>query len=81
MGIPVAMFRTPSRSVAVAALRQRPVPIVTRGIFSKEPPSRPPPAYPGHNPLNWFENVFLAAGSAVVGLANLRRGGEINRTW
>ena len=72
------MLRTPSRYVALAAARQPAVSIFARGIFSREPPSRPPPAYPGHIPLNWFENVFLAAGSAVVGLTDLRRGGETN---
>lgn len=34
------------------------------------------PAYPGHIPLNWFENAFLAVGSAVMSLADPRRGGE-----
>jgi hypothetical protein len=33
------------------------------------------PAYPGHIPLNWFENTFLAAGSAVMALVDPRRGG------
>lgn len=38
------------------------------------------PAYGGHIPLNWFENAFLAVGSAVMSLADPRRGGElINR--
>ncbi|KIK66884.1 hypothetical protein GYMLUDRAFT_157414 [Collybiopsis luxurians FD-317 M1] len=30
--------------------------------------NRPPPAYPGHVPLNSFENAFLAVGSAVMSL-------------
>lgn len=34
------------------------------------------PAYEGHIPLNWFENAFLAVGSAVMSLANPRRGGK-----
>ena len=42
---------------------------------SGDGPSRPPPAYPGHVPLNWFENAFLAVGSAVMGLASPKRGG------
>src|SRR5258705_871224 len=42
---------------------------------SGDGPSRPPPSYPGHVPLNWFENAFLAAGSAVIGLVNPKRGG------
>ncbi len=33
------------------------------------------PAYEGHIPLNWFENTFLAVGSAVMALADPRRGG------
>ena len=33
------------------------------------------PAYEGHIPLNWFENAFLAAGSAVMSLVDPRRGG------
>ncbi|KAF8072202.1 ubiquinone biosynthesis protein COQ4, mitochondrial [Lyophyllum atratum] len=32
------------------------------------------PAYKGHIPLNWFENAFLAVGSAVMSLADPRRG-------
>jgi ubiquinone biosynthesis protein COQ4 len=34
------------------------------------------PAYEGHIPLNWFENAFLAVGSAVMSLTDPRRGGE-----
>jgi ubiquinone biosynthesis protein COQ4 len=34
------------------------------------------PAYEGHIPLNWFENAFLAVGSALMSLADPRRGGE-----
>ena len=33
------------------------------------------PAYKGHIPLNWFENAFLAVGSAVMSLVDPRRGG------
>lgn len=33
------------------------------------------PNYDGHIPLNWFENAFLAVGSAVMSLADPRRGG------
>ena len=32
-------------------------------------------AYGRHIPLNWFENAFLAVGSAVMSLADPRRGG------
>ncbi|KAH8824565.1 ubiquinone biosynthesis protein Coq4 [Flagelloscypha sp. PMI_526] len=34
------------------------------------------PAYPGHIPLNWFENAVLAVGSGVMSLADPRRGGK-----
>ena len=33
-------------------------------------------AYPGHIPLNWFENAFLAVGSAFMSLADPRRAGK-----
>ena len=33
------------------------------------------PAYEGHIPLGWFENGFLALGSAVMSLVDPRRGG------
>ena len=33
------------------------------------------PAYEGHIPINWFENAFLAVGSAVMSLVDPRRGG------
>ncbi|KAI0067233.1 Coq4-domain-containing protein [Artomyces pyxidatus] len=33
-----------------------------------------PPAYPGHIPLNWFENAFLAVGSAFMALSSPKRG-------
>ena len=36
---------------------------------------RPLPNYEGHVPLNTFERVALAAGSAVTSLINPRRGG------
>lgn len=35
------------------------------------------PAYDGHIPLNWFENAFLAVGSAVMSLVDPRRGGDL----
>jgi ubiquinone biosynthesis protein COQ4 len=34
------------------------------------------PAYPGHIPLNTFENAFLTLGSALVALIDPRRGGK-----
>ena len=40
------------------------------------------PAYEGHIPVNWFENAFLAVGSAVMSLVDPRRGGaEIYLQW
>lgn len=33
------------------------------------------PQYEGHIPVNWFENAFLAVGSAVMSLADPRRAG------
>lgn len=38
-------------------------------------PSRPPPNYPGHIPLNTLEKAALAIGSGLISLANPRRGG------
>jgi ubiquinone biosynthesis protein COQ4 len=35
-------------------------------------------AYDGHIPLNFFENAFLAVGSAVMSLVDPRRGGEVH---
>jgi len=35
------------------------------------------PAYEGHIPVNWFENAFLAVGSAVMSLVDPRRGDMI----
>lgn len=34
------------------------------------------PAYPGHWPVGKLENLFLAAGSAVVSLVDVYRHGE-----
>ncbi|KAK0749577.1 coenzyme Q biosynthesis protein Coq4-domain-containing protein [Schizothecium vesticola] len=36
-------------------------------------PSRPPPNYPGHIPLNTLEKAALAIGSGLISLANPRR--------
>ena len=36
------------------------------------------PLYDGHIPLNWFENAFLAVGSAVMSLVDPRRGGMLS---
>jgi len=37
------------------------------------------PAYPGHIPLNFAENAFLAVGSAFMSLLDPRRGGICRR--
>ena len=34
------------------------------------------PAYPGHIPLNTFENAFLTVGSALMAFMDPRRGGK-----
>lgn len=61
----------------VQVTRIRPFLIPSRALATHAPdiPRRPEPAYPGHIPLNWFENAFLAVGSGVVSLLNPRRGG------
>ncbi|PFH48382.1 hypothetical protein AMATHDRAFT_150047 [Amanita thiersii Skay4041] len=46
---------------------KRTAPLLTRFVNTT-------PAYDGHIPLNWFENAFLAVGSAVMSLADPRRG-------
>ncbi|EGN92393.1 hypothetical protein SERLA73DRAFT_191268 [Serpula lacrymans var. lacrymans S7.3] len=46
---------------------------IARSFFSPTVGSQHP-AYQGHIPLNRFENAFLAAGSALISLANPRRG-------
>ncbi|KAH8991174.1 ubiquinone biosynthesis protein COQ4 mitochondrial [Lactarius akahatsu] len=63
-------FRTPRRTLRLVGLSApnmiRDSPRHTRHIKTE-------PAYPGHIPLNWFENAFLAAGSAFMSLADPRR--------
>jgi ubiquinone biosynthesis protein COQ4 len=54
------------------------LPRLTLGFFQNAGYARSintTPAYEGHIPLNWFENAFLAAGSAVMSLVDPRRGG------
>jgi len=68
-----ARSRIPHRSLrlnvlTVSGLRS-PCPSHTRTVKTE-------PAYPGHIPLNWFENAFLAVGSAFMSLANPRRAGK-----
>ena len=41
--------------------------------------NRPPPNYDGHVPLNIFEKGALTVGSALLSLANPRRGGTSHR--
>ena len=77
-----------SACVRTFSLR-RAIPLHTRRATPNRKPSRghpistphnrfinTKPAYEGHIPLNWFENAFLAAGSAVMSLLDPRRGGE-----
>ncbi|KAH9047062.1 coenzyme Q biosynthesis protein Coq4-domain-containing protein [Lactarius hengduanensis] len=63
-------FRTPRHTLRLVGLSaqnlSRDSPRHTRHIKTE-------PAYPGHIPLNWFENAFLAAGSAFMSLADPRR--------
>lgn len=61
--------------IQVARPRSFVVPSRALGTFATEIPKRPEPAYPGHIPLNWFENAFLAVGSGVISLLNPHRGG------
>jgi len=70
--------RLASRQVSVGRglLDLGPLPIsapYVRHFFSK--PSEP--AYPGHYPLNAFENAFMAVGSAITALKDPRRGDMI----
>jgi ubiquinone biosynthesis protein COQ4 len=68
----VARSRVPQRSLALTVL--------TGTIFYRHPRHtrsvKTEPAYPGHIPLNWFENAFLAVGSAFMSLADPRRAGK-----
>jgi ubiquinone biosynthesis protein COQ4 len=67
----VARSRIPQRSLPLTAapILHRLSPRHTRSVKSE-------PAYPGHIPLNWFENAFLAVGSAFMSLADPRRAGQ-----
>jgi hypothetical protein len=68
-------FRTPRHTLRLAGLSASPLncasPRHTRHIKTE-------PAYPGHIPLNFFENAFLAAGSGLMSLADPRRAGADN---
>jgi hypothetical protein len=56
-------------NVLVGSFPHRPGPRHTRSVKTE-------PAYPGHIPLNWVENAFLAVGSAFMSLADPRRAGK-----
>ena len=66
-------FRTPRHALRLTGLSASMLnglsPRHTRHI-------RTEPAYPGHIPLTSFENAFLAAGSALMSLADPRRAGK-----
>ena len=68
-----ARSRIPRQSlrlnVLTASVFNRPGPRHTRSVKTE-------PAYPEHIPLNWFENAFMAVGSAFMSLADPRRGGK-----
>jgi ubiquinone biosynthesis protein COQ4 len=63
-------FRTPRHTLRLIGL--------SASTLSRGSPRfiKTEPAYPGHIPLNWFENAFLAAGSALMSLADPRRAGK-----
>ena len=61
--------RSPPPSVLTGPILPRHSPRLTRSVKTE-------PAYPGHIPLNWFENAFLAFGSAFMSLADPRRAGK-----
>lgn len=67
-----------SSRTALRVAKARPFAIPARSLATVRPdiPQRPEPAYPGHIPLNWLENAFLAVGSGLMSLANPRRGGK-----
>ena len=69
----VARSRIPQRSLPLTVLTGTTLhhhsPRHTRTIKTE-------PAYHGHIPLNWFENAFLAVGSAFMSLADPRRAGK-----
>ena len=69
----VARSRIPQRSPPLTLLTG---PILHRHSPSNTRSVKTEPAYPGHIPLNGFENAFLAVGSAFMSLADPRRAGK-----
>ncbi|KIM40648.1 hypothetical protein M413DRAFT_446070 [Hebeloma cylindrosporum] len=72
-----AYARTPSMWRGIPLQSYRATPNRNRGHPITTPHNRfinTKSAYEGHIPLNWFENAFLAAGSAVMSLVDPRRG-------
>lgn len=68
--IAATRFRTPRHALRLAGLSASTLNYRhTRHIKTE-------PAYPGHIPLTSFENAFLAAGSALMSLADPRRAGK-----
>ena len=65
---PQATYLT--RALVNRVIRRYPQYVQQRRVADK-------PSYEGHIPLNWFENAFLAVGSAVMSLADPRRGGTV----
>ncbi|KAH9033220.1 putative COQ4 protein, responsible for restoring ubiquinone biosynthesis [Lactarius deliciosus] len=63
-------FRTPRHTLRLVGLS---APHLSRDSLRHTRHIKTEPAYPGHIPLNWFENAFLAAGSAFMSLADPRR--------
>jgi hypothetical protein len=77
----VARSRIPQRLLPLIPQRLLPLTVLTGTILHHHGSRRTrsiktKPAYPGHIPLNWFENAFLAVGSAFMSLADPRRAGK-----
>lgn len=72
----LAATRIPQRSLPLTVLS---APILHRLSPRHTRSAKSEPAYPGHIPLNSFENAFLAVGSAFMSLANPRRAGTWHR--
>jgi ubiquinone biosynthesis protein COQ4 len=73
-------------SLLAAAHCRRSLPLTAAPILHRLSPKHTrflnsKPAYPSHIPLNWFENAFLAVGSAFMSLADPRRAGKWHYTY